>query len=882
MPIQQIGESFLGRTRELERFRQWLVDPEAPWILYLHDELEEKEKKGGVGKTWLLKKYAELAKQQQPDRTVVMIDFFNVIYRDGLAIAERIVQEIQAAYPQWTAKDFTNVLEGYRQTNPIKRIEGTEVRVDLSKALQADLIRLERLLGESKKSLLLLFDTFELIEQNPIVAILNYTRTFPDNYYVELIGVVFAGRNKLDWGHINWKGREKEIWEIAISPFSPLETVEYLQRESIYGQDTPLHQTQALYERTEGRPILVGLVADVLNQRVMTVEKLIEVPLESFESYLVTQINHLENPLNWIILFMAHIYHRFNVGILDWILHETELSKFVQEISYNELIAKLELLSFVRTSSSGNDLVLHDEMHRLVNQYCWKIQDEDLHLRKEISRCMIGYYEQEIARTQLEQERQAYIAEALYHKLFFDLTEGFNYFQGNFAKAFSRVQVPLASALLQETQQFADFLLPAQRNDLRFAEARLLRLEESVSLALERFQALEEQADPDWIRLHQSEVLEEKGRCQLLSGNFTEAIDHFKRELELEQARGNELQIAQALQWLGFTERNRGQFDDAITYYEQSIDIYQRLDRQPEYASVLNNISYVYKLQGKTEEALRKCQLGLRIRERLFRTGEEDEDIVGLSQSTMGQIYLDAGHFVWASSCFEKAFEIYSRRGRKREMAATYNRFGLLQMARNDLRQATVWFTKAQEASADIHPEAYITSLSMQGRLHIRQEQWQEASGFFEKALEKAREVNDKYQYVENLINLAEARVCLNQEESASQLLQEAEGIATQWNYLYLLGHVKEVHGDIHFRGERYQEAFAYYSEFCRYMAMHNLVEYNKATRKVMDQLFDTPKDKVSTIIDTFIVYWSAQRLDKDHPDMLKSLEDTKEARLLG
>ena len=114
MPSQQIAEHFIGRQKEIEVFKQWLTDSEAPWILYFYDALKEKEKKGGVGKTWLLRKCALLAKQLRPDTTIVMIDFFNIASRDGIAVAERIVEALEAAYPQWSARTFAKSLAEYR------------------------------------------------------------------------------------------------------------------------------------------------------------------------------------------------------------------------------------------------------------------------------------------------------------------------------------------------------------------------------------------------------------------------------------------------------------------------------------------------------------------------------------------------------------------------------------------------------------------------------------------------------------------------------------------------------------------------------------------------------------------------------------------------
>ena len=102
MPAQDRGalDNFIGRIKEIDIFTNWLSDSSVPWILYLHDESEERTKKGGVGKTWLLRKFATLAKQQRKNVATVMVDFFNVADRDGVVVAERIAQELQKIYPQ--------------------------------------------------------------------------------------------------------------------------------------------------------------------------------------------------------------------------------------------------------------------------------------------------------------------------------------------------------------------------------------------------------------------------------------------------------------------------------------------------------------------------------------------------------------------------------------------------------------------------------------------------------------------------------------------------------------------------------------------------------------------------------------------------------------
>jgi len=59
--------------------------------------------------------------------------------------------------------------------------------------------------------LFMLFDTYELIEQNPGVAVLRFSQSFSDDYRFERIGVVITGRNALDWSQPNGCDRETEV-----------------------------------------------------------------------------------------------------------------------------------------------------------------------------------------------------------------------------------------------------------------------------------------------------------------------------------------------------------------------------------------------------------------------------------------------------------------------------------------------------------------------------------------------------------------------------------------------------------------------------------------------------------------------------------------------
>ena len=213
MPNLHDKDPFIGRNKEINVFTEWLADPHAPRILYFYDALEEPAKKGGIGKTWLLKKCQVITRQQRPDIAIASIDFFAVGDRSGVVVAERIADALQAAFPDWVPTQFLETMAEYRDVNRPESIEVAEVRSAFFKALTTDLRYLDRQLAEKHKTLLVFYDSYELIEQNPEIATLRIAQKFPDNYLFEHMYAVIAGRNVLDWNNPNWKGREQDIPE---------------------------------------------------------------------------------------------------------------------------------------------------------------------------------------------------------------------------------------------------------------------------------------------------------------------------------------------------------------------------------------------------------------------------------------------------------------------------------------------------------------------------------------------------------------------------------------------------------------------------------------------------------------------------------------------
>ena len=882
---EQITDRFIGHEKEVQLFEQWLDDtnPDAPWILFMHDALIAPEEKGGVGKTWLLRKFATIAEQHQ-DVAVVMVDFFNVADRNSAEIARRVADSVKKVYPGWHPEAFEKAFSEYRVANR----ENQNLNDSLTRlydTLITDLDILEERLATDKKCLVIFFDTFELIEQYPVVATLNPAQSFPDTYDFKNIGVVIAGRNGPDWELSNWHGREQQVLDIPIAPFTLKEMVDFVNENRQFPQrlQADSRQAEELYALTQGRPILVGLVTDVLNYRIITLEKLLLTAPLNFEEYIVSKINELENPINWVILFMAHIYHRFNQEMLSWLFeHVLDVKNLVEDVDTKNLWEKVLELSFVRRAQAGENITLHDEMRRLVNKYNWRLQEQGGLYRQELSNSIIEYYDHIIETETSSRIRQTYTVEQLYHKLFVNWDTGFDFFEKAFGKAINFRQNAYARSLLQEVKNFPHTPSIEQSYTLQVSEADLLRREESYQQALDIYLDLEKLSGTDWFTKHQGQVIYGIGNSYTQMSRLPEALDHFSKALDI--YRGNdEARVGTIFGRLGYIYRKLGELDKAAEYYERSLAIHKKLGNFGNYAGTLNDRSNVYRLQGKYEEALRKSTIGLQIRQREFAKvgGGVSEMSVGSSLSLIGNIYLKIGDLPQAQKFFEDAFEIYTRNRYKKGIALISNRFGQIAVEKGELEEAMSWFIRGYRTALGIDTEAEITSLNKQGEVQVQRGQIAEAIPLFQRAQDRAREASDVYQQVESLINIANAFEKNGQLEQSEQALQGAEEIAAPYKYYYLLGLVENIRAEREYRTGNYQIAFQHFGQYCHYMMQFNPIEYEKAVRRTVEQLLKLPEKDFNDQWNQLHDFWQALNLKEENSQMLYALDDLKETMVV-
>lgn len=268
---------FVGRTAELDLFRQALHEDDLPfYVLHIFGP-------GGVGKTTLLREYAQLARQ-----------------------TEALVVLLDGRHLEATPDDFLASLgQGLGlgpDTDPIQY------------------------LGTQAGKIVLLLDTFELV--NPLDGWLRDTflPQLPAN-----VLTVTAGRQPPS---IAWRtdpGWQAMMRILPLRNLSPAESRTYLQRRRV-----PDEQHEAVLNFTHGHALALSLVADVLDQQPGTIFRP-EIAPDVIKTLLEQLLHQVPSPAHRAALEASALVRLTTESLLEELLdtHDThELFEWLRALSF--------------------------------------------------------------------------------------------------------------------------------------------------------------------------------------------------------------------------------------------------------------------------------------------------------------------------------------------------------------------------------------------------------------------------------------------------------------------------------------------------------------------------------------------------------------------
>jgi tetratricopeptide (TPR) repeat protein len=153
-----------------------------------------------------------------------------------------------------------------------------------------------------------------------------------------------------------------------------------------------------------------------------------------------------------------------------------------------------------------------------------------------------------------------------------------------------------------------------------------------------------------------------------LLGKYKEAIEHYKKALEIAQERGDRGDEGSAYSSIGDALDSLGNHEEAMEHYEKSLEIAQETSNRGEEGSTYNGIATALDSLGKHEEPMEYLKKALEIAQETGDRGEE-----GKAHSNIGDALGSLEKHKEAMEHYEKGLEIAQETGNRVGEAMTYN-----------------------------------------------------------------------------------------------------------------------------------------------------------------------------------------------------------------
>jgi len=941
---------FVGREAEVERFRQILAAAgQAPWVVNVRGQ-------GGIGKTRLSERFIEVCDQQvqagQSLRRTGIVDFYDTANRRRSGLMRRIVAQLGA---DEDFKQFLEILE-WDTARPVLP-ESAEAR-------QAALETKNKFVEEynqlaEQAPIVLFFDTFEEVQEQEMGHwLLNDLLPRLRGHTVAVISgrkqIALAapqpGEQREEKG-ISKPLQEDEIAFVEVGAFSLAEAEDFLQKLELDLAALDPLAPKILLALTGGRPLLLALTADWivedtrrhggplmldwsrllgiseaqvadLRQQVSDFvsalsQTIVQLAGPQFEAALVERIMELSEPEHQAILYMAHVYRRFNLDILRHL--------FDNDPEYGErLIHGLARFSFVkyRPPSDGfeGSCLLHDEMRNLVNRHLWDKHPDPYRrtiFRHELSQKMLGYYDARIEGEQDPRERQALQSERLFYQLDADVEQGYQDFVRWFdGEVVPRHEMGFGELTLGEVGHYWEQLSHQQWDEVLLRKARLYFERQETTTEARQVLAELLARDTEKPEALLAEVEYELGRYDVLDSRFETHAEHLDRAGAFYEKTQDYFRLGRVLNYLGYAARLQGWLDQGVEYYKQALEAFEKAGAngipQQEISKwvglVTANLAMVYRLQGRFLDARIHAGRALRIHERVKNLRE-----MGRTLNVLAMGHRDSGDVTDAEDAYLRALNaLESERVQDQLLIGrTLSNLGFLYYRRREWGGAIECYLreKLQRLIRDRTPkqrydlEVALDHLERSRDMLLEVGNQKELVGVYNKlggfwliwgdwdksrenTLESQRlayEVNDHYHVVDCCVDLAALNYFCEDLDAIPRCEQEARDTLERHDiyYPYLVGRLETTLGNVAYEAGRYLPeektgevgAFIHYARACQAMAGFSRDSYERHLYMLSRRLSGAEGVDLRAIYNMLERFWvdEAKMAEEQHPDFLEA-----------
>lgn len=280
-------------------------------------------------------------------------------------------------------------------------------------------------------------------------------------------------------------------------------------------------------------------------------------------------------------------------------------------------------------------------------------------------------------------------------------------------------------------------------------------------------------------------VLTHQGSVSFKLGKYLQALEFYQKSLPLYRQGSDKIGEAQTLNNIGVIYAHLNQYQNALNSYEQALAIVRTLCcYRGDEAAILNNLSSLYFSLNQPEQALDFAQKATVIYQHL--QGQQDTELeprkIELLEDTLGQVSFDP---LWLQQNLAKPAALNNLGDVtvifKSGEAVNFNNFGFIYLRQNNYEQAKIFFEKALSTYQDLgNTWGQALTLNNLGQAYSGLSKFDQAVRFNQQALSLYEKLNDPVGIGVTWSNLAKIYYQQKEYPKAREFFQKAVTVQSQ------------------------------------------------------------------------------------------------------
>ncbi|MGV8942099.1 MAG: protein kinase domain-containing protein [Lysobacter sp.] len=269
----------------------------------------------------------------------------------------------------------------------------------------------------------------------------------------------------------------------------------------------------------------------------------------------------------------------------------------------------------------------------------------------------------------------------------------------------------------------------------------------------------------------------ELGKFTLLGGDAQRAVDdHLVRALVLYKRSRDAYGEAETVNALGIGYARLGQTADAIEQYRKAVNLRRAVGNRRGVATSLRNLANVLSLTGKFDEAAGQLEQARALHAELG-----DQEGLAATENELGLLAEERGDYPGALEAFRRAMQTWQRIGDAHGSAQALNNIGFAHYQLGAYNDAQVYWQQAAEAYTELGSlTGQIRTEQNLGLLASARGNWDEARRRLQQSLSKAEQQQMPEEAAVSRRNLAELELLQGHLAAAIAQTSKAESLFRQ------------------------------------------------------------------------------------------------------